>query len=136
MPASIRSMTASSASSPTGAKFPPARWPVSPGRVWSGQQAKQLLVDSLGGLEDAIKVAREVAAIPADQPSVIRIYPAPLSTFETIAAVLKGDKDIESDVGADRPGRTGRHGGARALAPLFQGPRAICGQTSDIGTVR
>jgi protease-4 len=108
------------------------------GRVWSGQQAKQLgLVDSLGGLEDAIKVAREVAAIPADQPSVIRMYPAPLSTFEAVVAVLKGDRDIQSDVGGALTGLDGPAGtAARALAPLFRAPRGDMVQMPDIGTVR
>ena len=73
------------------------------GRVWTGQQAKQLgLVDSLGGLNDAIQVARGLAAIPADQPSVIRIFPKALSPIEAVMALLKGDADVESDVGGVR----------------------------------
>ena len=108
------------------------------GRVWSGQQAKQLgLVDSLGGLEDAIKVARDVAGIPADQPSVIRIYPEPLSPIEAAIAVLKGDSDIQSDVGGTLTGLDGPAGAAaRALAPLFSGPRGDLVQMPDLGTVR
>ena len=84
------------------------------GRVWTGQQAKQIgLVDSLGGLEDAIKVAREAAAIPADQVSVIRMYPEPLSPFEAAIAVLKGDSDIESDVGHSLTSASTVHAPAR-----------------------
>jgi protease-4 len=108
------------------------------GRVWTGQQAKQIgLVDNLGGLEDAIKVAREVAGIPADQPSVIRMYPEPLSPFEAALAVLKGDSDIESDVGHSLTGLDGPAGtAARALAPLFKGPQGDMVRMPEIGAVR
>jgi protease-4 len=107
------------------------------GRVWSGQQAKQLgLVDSLGGLEDAISVARDVAGIPADQPSVIRMYPEPLSPFEAAVAVLKGDSDIRSDVGGVLTGLDGPAGNAvRALVPLFKGPRGDIVRMPEIGSV-
>jgi protease-4 len=108
------------------------------GRVWTGQQAKQIgLVDSLGGLEDAIKVARDVAAIPADQPSVIRVYPEPLSPIEAAIAVLKGDSDIESDVGGSLTSLQGPAGtAARALAPLFKGPQGDMVRMPELGTVR
>jgi len=108
------------------------------GRVWTGQQAKQIgLVDSLGGLVDAIKVARDVAAIPADQPSLIRIYPEPLSPFEAAVAVLKGDSDIESDVGHSLTSLDGAAGtAARALAPLFKGPQGDMVRMPEIGSVR
>jgi protease-4 len=108
------------------------------GRVWSGQQAKQLgLVDSLGGLEDAIKVAHDLAGIPADQPSVIRIYPEPLSPLEAAFAVLRGDSDIESDVGGVLTGLDGPAGtAARALAPLFKGPQGDLVRMPEVGPVR
>ena len=108
------------------------------GRVWSGQQAKQLgLVDSLGGLEDAIKVAHDLAAIPADQPSIVRMYPEPLSPLEAAIAVLKGDSDIESDVGGALTGLDGPAGtAARALAPLFKGPQGDLVRMPEIGSVR
>jgi len=108
------------------------------GRVWSGQQAKQLgLVDSLGGLEDAIKVAHDIAGIPADQPSVIRMYPEPLSPFEAAFAILRGDSDIESDVGGALTGLDGPAGtAARALAPLFRGPQGDMVRMPELGTIR
>jgi protease-4 len=108
------------------------------GRVWTGQQAKQIgLVDSLGGLEDAIKVAHDLAGIPADQPSVVRMYPEPLSPIEAAFAILKGDSDIESDVGGALTGLNGPAGtAARALAPLFSGPQGDLVRMPDLGTVR
>jgi protease-4 len=112
------------------------------GRVWSGQQAKQIgLVDSLGGLDDAIRVAREVAAIPADQPSVVRMYPEPLSSYEAVMAVLRGDANIKADVGADIDSAvSGMDGPAgmvmRTLTPLFRDPRVNLAKMPDIGAVR
>lgn len=42
---------------------------VAQGRVWSGQQARERgLVDRLGGLSDAVAVARSRAKLPADAP--------------------------------------------------------------------
>ena len=94
-------------------------------------------LDSLGGLVDAVKVAREVGGIPADQPSVIRMYPEPLSPIEAALAVLKGDSDIESDVGHSLTNLNGPAGmAARALAPLFKGPQGDMVRMPDVGTVR
>jgi protease-4 len=46
------------------------------GRVWTGQQAKQLgLVDALGGLDRAIALAKESAKIPADSEVELVVYP-------------------------------------------------------------
>src|SRR5579884_88828 len=43
--------------------------PVAGGRVWTGRQAVERgLVDRLGGLEDAVVLARELAGLPADAP--------------------------------------------------------------------
>jgi protease-4 len=108
------------------------------GRVWSGQQAKQIgLVDSLGGLNDAITVARDAAGIPADQASVIRMYPEPLSQLEAVMALLKGDADVQADVGVALNDMDGPAGTVvRALTPLFRDPRANLARMPDIGAVR
>ncbi len=108
------------------------------GRVWSGQQAKQLgLVDSLGGLDDAINLARQVGNIPADQPTALRVYPEPLSPLEAVMAVVKGDADIKSDVGSQLGDLDGPAGAAvRALAPLFRDPRGDMVRMPDLGAVR
>ncbi len=46
------------------------------GRVWTGQQAKQLgLVDALGGLDRAIALAKQSAKIPADSDVELVMYP-------------------------------------------------------------
>lgn len=46
------------------------------GRVWTGNQAKELgLVDELGGLTRAIEVAKELAHIPADEAVKLLVWP-------------------------------------------------------------
>jgi len=48
------------------------------GRVWTGRQAKEnSLVDELGGLEEAIRLAKREAGIPDDQDTLIRFISKP-----------------------------------------------------------
>jgi protease-4 len=109
------------------------------GRVWSGQQAKQLgLVDSLGGLMDAIAIARDLGGIPADRPSVIRIYPEPLSPIEALKAVVNGDSGIKGEIrgdldsiAADLDGPLGAM--IRLVSPLMRDPRGDRLRMPDIG---
>ena len=55
------------------------------GRVWTGQQAKDLgLVDELGGLRRALAVAREHAGIEADAEVELVIYPPRRTLFEAL----------------------------------------------------
>ena len=55
---------------------------VGQGRVWSGLAARERgLVDTLGGLHEAIEIARTRAHIGADQDLIVEVYPRPLKTF-------------------------------------------------------
>ncbi len=55
------------------------------GRVWSGQAALRLkLIDQIGGLNDAIQVARNLARIPANEPIGIRVFPQKKSFWDII----------------------------------------------------
>jgi len=55
------------------------------GRVWTGNQALKLgLVDHLGGLTDAIKRAKELAKIPAEEEVKLVIWPKRISLFEVL----------------------------------------------------
>lgn len=57
------------------------------GRVWTGRQAVDNgLIDSAGGLEDAITAAKELAGIPADEEVTIVNYPRKRSLFEMITS--------------------------------------------------
>lgn len=81
-----------------GRKLEPARArELAKGRVWTGAQAKEIgLVDALGGVDDAVKAARELAGIGADEPTSIRIYPRPRSFLRRVIDRLMGDDDAQS----------------------------------------
>lgn len=59
------------------------------GRVWTGAQAIELgLVDRLGGLQDAIAAARELAGLDADEPVRLRRFPAEPTPFEAFMQIF------------------------------------------------
>jgi protease-4 len=58
---------------------------VAQGRVWTGQQARQVgLVDQLGGLQAAIAVAKQRARIPAEEEVDVVVYPPRRSFYEVV----------------------------------------------------
>jgi protease-4 len=62
---------------------------VAQGRVWTGQQAKDVgLVDQLGGLQDAIVVAKQRARIPAEEEVELVIYPPRRSFYELLSQTI------------------------------------------------
>ncbi|HBV12963.1 MAG TPA: signal peptide peptidase SppA, partial [Brevundimonas sp.] len=62
---------------------------IAKGRVWTGAQAHGLgLVDQLGGLEEAVAKARELAKIPADESVRFKRFPQPQSPWEAIATAF------------------------------------------------
>jgi protease IV len=64
------------------------------GRVWTGRQAKQnRLVDELGGLDDAIAIAKQRAKIPADSEVELVVYPPRKSFYEIISDELSGARE-------------------------------------------
>ncbi len=70
-----------------GRRLPPARVrEIARGRVWTGAQARQIgLVDQLGGIEEAIAKARELARIPAGDSVRFKRYPEAQSPFEALS---------------------------------------------------
>ncbi len=63
---------------------------IAQGRVWSGAAALELgLVDSIGGLPDAIGRARELAKIPPDEETEIIEY-GNLDFFSSLASLVPG----------------------------------------------
>jgi protease-4 len=59
---------------------------VAQGRVWTGQQAKQMgLVDQLGGLLDAVAVAKQRARIPAEDEVELVVYPPRRTFYEMLS---------------------------------------------------
>ncbi len=60
---------------------------IAQGRVWTGQQAKDLgLVDELGGLQRALSIAKTRAQIDPDAEVEIVTYPQPKSFYELVQA--------------------------------------------------
>ena len=58
---------------------------VARGRVWTGNQALNLgLVDELGGFYDAVEVSKNLIGLTADDPVLLKIYPAPKSLAERL----------------------------------------------------
>jgi len=59
---------------------------VAQGRVWTGQQAKQIgLVDELGGLDRALVLAKEHANINRDAEVELVVYPPRRTLYESLA---------------------------------------------------
>jgi protease-4 len=76
------------------------------GRVYSGTAALNAgLIDSIGGLSDAISTARTLAKIPDESGVLYRIYPKPklldkiLSSFSQLAASVR-IRDSKADAAA------------------------------------
>jgi len=116
-----------------GRRLPPARVrEIARGRVWTGAQAREIgLVDQLGGLEEAIAKARELARIPAADPVRFKRYPEASSPFEALsqafgvsgeaARVLVGIGGVMNDPAAEATVRRiqteqARSSGASVLA--------------------
>ena len=59
---------------------------IAQGRVWTGQQAKQVgLVDELGGLMEAVAVAKQRAQIAADEDVELVVYPPRRSFYDVVS---------------------------------------------------
>jgi protease-4 len=67
------------------------------GRVYTGKQAKELgLVDELGDIEDAIKIAGKMGDIEG-VPRTIRERPKKMSFFDILGSTFKAVTDIRSN---------------------------------------
>ncbi|MEO1172104.1 MAG: signal peptide peptidase SppA [Myxococcota bacterium] len=64
---------------------------IAQGRVWSGQDAlENKLVDSIGGLHEAIEKARNLAELEADAPLRIDVWPQVDDPAQVLRSVLRG----------------------------------------------
>jgi protease IV len=105
---------------------------VARGRVWTGRQAKEHgLVDELGGLETAVRIAKERANIPEDEDVQLVVYPPRRTLYEALAEslggansalgvwqALAGDADARAVGAAMAPARIFRRGEPLALLPF------------------
>jgi protease-4 len=109
---------------------------VAQGRVWTGQQAKQHgLVDELGGLTDAVEIAKQRAKIPAEEEVEVVVYPPRRSIYEALTeqfgagaaagpaglsawSLLTGDAERRALAALTAPARLFRRGEPLALMPF------------------
>lgn len=74
---------------------------VAKGRVWTGADAKERnLVDVLGGLKDAIEVAKKRIGIPKEDNVRIKTFPRKLDAITSIIKLLFGDEDEQLEMKA------------------------------------
>jgi protease-4 len=67
---------------------------VARGRVWTGEDALKMgLVDALGDMEDAIKLAKSEAGLSADQPVTLKTYPSKPSLWQHVWRILDDDEE-------------------------------------------
>jgi protease-4 len=58
---------------------------IAKGRIWSGQDAKNLgLVDELGGYDTALKLAKKAAGVPESDDVKIVVYPRPKTLLQSM----------------------------------------------------
>lgn len=73
---------------------------IAKGRIWSGQDAKNLgLVDELGGYDTALKLARKAAGIPDGEDVKIVVYPRPKTFFQSLLRRQGADNSDKEAVG-------------------------------------
>lgn len=74
---------------------------VAKGRVWTGEQAhKRGLVDELGGLHTAIRLAKEAAEIDEDTDIRLKPFPRPKSSQEQLMSLLNMSVESQQDLAA------------------------------------
>ncbi len=94
------------------------------GRIWTGEQAKELgLVDDLGGFPAALRLAKEAAGIDPDAEVRLKLLPRKRSTWETLFGEKPDSSDDRARVALGRTVQTLRPL-LRALAEMARGPEA------------
>ena len=102
---------------------------VAQGRVWTGRQARgHGLVDELGGLETAIRIAKERAGIDADEDVELVVYPPRRSIYEALTeqfgasaggwSVLASRAERQAIAALTAPVRLFRRGEPLAMMPF------------------
>jgi protease-4 len=77
------------------------------GRVWTGQQAKEIgLIVDLGGLSTALQIAKERAGIPAEQSVRLVVWPKKRSLFESFFSMSMAQTKLFSDKSLEKLLRT------------------------------
>ncbi len=94
---------------------------VAKGRVWSGEEAKARgLVDALGGYDVALRLARETAHIPSDEPIQLTVFPREEGPVQFLYDRLTGKERENDTLGLGSLGRA-----IEAAQPLLQRIEAV-----------
>lgn len=73
------------------------------GRVWTGQQAREIkLVDELGGLDRALELAKSLAGIPAQEDVRLVVWPKRTSIFSLIFGRTEAKARLTGSAGIDK----------------------------------
>jgi protease-4 len=100
--------------------------PLARGRVWTGADAKERgLVDALGGLHEAVAVARELVGLSEDAPVELRRFPRERRPLEALLAALEErPRENSDDPGAGGLQLSRLRAMSRTLRDLGLAPRA------------
>ena len=94
---------------------------IAKGRIWSGQDAKNLgLVDELGGYDTALKLAKKAASIPDGDNVKIVVYPRPKTLFEALLQRRGPDNSDKEAV-------------AQTLARILQDVQPVARELNAVG---
>jgi protease-4 len=94
---------------------------IAKGRIWSGQDAKNLgLVDELGGYDTALRLAKRAAGVPESDEVKVVVYPRPKSLFQSV-------------IDRRGPENSDREAMGQALARVFQMVQPVARQLNAIG---
>jgi protease-4 len=73
---------------------------IAKGRIWSGQDAKNLgLVDELGGYDTALKLAKKAAGVPESDDVKVVVFPRSRSFYESVIERRSPDSSDREAVG-------------------------------------
>lgn len=73
---------------------------IAKGRIWSGQEARNLgLIDELGGYDTALRLAKRAAGIPDSNDVKIVVYPRPKTFLESLLQRKGADNSDKEAVG-------------------------------------
>ncbi|MGA2003649.1 MAG: signal peptide peptidase SppA [Terriglobales bacterium] len=97
---------------------------IAKGRIWSGQDAKNLgLVDELGGYDTALRLAKKAAGIPDGEDVKIVVYPRPKTLLESLLQRQAADNSDKEAMG-------------QTLAKILEDVRPVARELNALGVAR
>ena len=94
---------------------------IAQGRVWTGKQAQELgLVDELGGLDDALAIAKEQAGFTEDDKVNLIVLPKQRPFFEQLLEQMIEDTEGSIQIEGWKIGRLEGWGFQPSLLPAFR----------------